>query len=187
MNNAINTVVKTLTSSQGAKVKHTQLKSEVEKVSLKPTEIMGLVSSVTKSVLSGDIALNTLNTSIEDFNKNALMLHNGGVRLQDGRSKDKDTMVIRSQFLDELKSLKANTSQKYYEWFMKVVNSGKPLKSFNDDSKSKKSKGANTEPKGIDTILANLVNHPQFTKTFSTVCKDEIKAILIKAGYEVEL
>ena len=187
MNNAIQLVTKTITSSTGAKVTLNQLPSEATKVSLKDVEIMSLVSSVTKSVLSGDTALNTLNTSIEDFNKNALMLHNGGVRLQDGRSKDKDTMVIRSQFLDELKSLKANTSQKYYEWFMKVVNSGKPLKSFNDDSKSKKSKGANTEPKGIDTILANLVNHPQFTKTFSTVCKDEIKSILIKAGYEVEL
>jgi hypothetical protein len=185
--NAINTITKTLTSSQGAKVIHTQLKSETEIVSINATEIMGLVSNVTQSVLNGDNALNTLVTSIEQFNHNAIALHNGGVRLQDGRSKDKATQVIRSQFLDELKSLKANTSQKYYEWFMKVVNTGKPLKSFNDDSKKKSKKGADVEPKGIDAILASLVNHPAFSKTFSTELKDEMKAVLVKAGYEVEL
>lgn len=185
--NAINTITKTLTSSNGAKVTHTQLVSQTEIVSLKPTEIMGLISNVTKSVLNGDNALNTLATSIEQFNHNAIALHNGGVRLLDGRSKDKATQVIRSQFLDELKSLKANTSQKYYEWFMRVVNTGKPLKSFNDDSKKKSKKGADTEPKGIDSILASLVNHPAFSKTFSTEVKEELKAILVKAGYEVEL
>ena len=138
--NAIQTITKTLNTSNGAKVNHVQLVSETEIVSINATEIMGLVSNVTKSVLSGDNALNTLTTSIEQFNHNAIALHNGGVRLQDGRSKDKATQVIRSQFLDELKSLKANTSQKYYEWFMRVVNTGKPLKSFNDDSKKKSKK-----------------------------------------------
>jgi hypothetical protein len=185
--NSIQLVAKTITSSQGAKVTLNQLPSEVEKVSLKPTEIMSLVSSVTQSVLQGDNAKTTLESSIETFNKNALALHTGGVRLQDGRSKDKDTMVIRSQFMDETKTLAKNTAQKYYEWFMKVVNTGKPLKSFNDDSKSKKSKGANTEPKEIDTLIASLVNHPKFTKTFSVDAQLEIKEILIKAGYEVAL
>ena len=50
MSNAITTVVKTLVSSQGAKVKHTQLKSEVEKISINDMEIMGLVSNATQSV-----------------------------------------------------------------------------------------------------------------------------------------
>jgi hypothetical protein len=185
--NAIQTITKTLNTSNGAKVNHVQLVSQTEIVSINATEIMGLVSNVTQSVLNGDNALNTLTTSIEQFNHNAIALHNGGVRLQDGRSKDKATQVIRSQFLDETKSLKANTSQKYYEWFMKVVNTGKPLKSFNDDSKKKSKKGADTEPKGIDAILASLVNHPAFSKTFSTELKDEMKTILVKAGYEVEL
>ena len=188
MNNAINTVVKTITSSQGAKVKHTQLKSEVEKVSINDMEIMGLVSNVTKSVLNGDNALNTIGTSLEQFNHNAIALHNGGVRLQDGRSKDKATSVIRSQFLDEVKTLNSRTAQNYYQLFMKVVNSGKPIKSFNTESnKGKTKKGANTEPKSIDVILANLVNHPAFSKTLSKELQNEIKALLVEFDYDVSL
>ena len=202
MNNAINTVVKTLTSSQGAKVKHTQLQSEVEKVSIDDMEIMDLVSNVTKSVLNGDNAINTISTSIEQFNHNAIVLHNGGVRLQDGRSKDKATSVIRSQFLEEIKTLRTRTAQNYYQLFMKVVNSGKPIKSFNTDSnkgntesnkgntesnKGKTKKGANTEPKSIDVILANLVNHPAFSKTLSKESQNEIKALLVEFDYDVSL
>ena len=188
MNNAINTVVKTLVSSQGAKVKHTQLKSEVEKVSINDMEIMGLVSNVTTSVLNGDNAINTIGTSIEQFNHNAIALHNGGVRLQDGRSKDKATNVIRSQFLDEIKTLNSRTAQNYYQLFMKVVNSGKPVKSFNTESnKGKTKKGANTEPKSIDVILANLVNHPAFSKTLSKESQNEIKAFLVEFDYDVSL
>ena len=186
MNNAINTVVKTLTSAQGAKVKHTQLKSEVEKISINDMEIMELVSNVTTSVLAGDNAINTIGTSIEQFNHNAIALHNGGVRLQDGRSKDKATSVIRAQFLDEIKTLNSRTAQNYYQLFMKVVNSGKPDKSFNTDShKGKTKKGANTEPKSIDVILANLVNHPAFSKTLSKETQKEIQALLVEFDYEV--
>ena len=188
MNNAINTVVKTLVSSQGAKVKHTQLKSEVEKISINDMEIMGLVSNVTKSVLSGDNAINTIGTSIEQFNHNAIALHNGGVRLQDGRSKDKATSVIRAQFLDEIKTLNSRTAQNYYQLFMKVVNSGKPIKSFNTDSnKGKTKKGANTEPQDITEIIAKLFNHAKFGKTFSIDIQLELKAILEKSGYDVSL
>jgi hypothetical protein len=185
--NSIQLVTKTITSSTGAKVTLNQLPSEATKVSLKPTEIMGLVSNTTQSVLTGDKAKTELESSIETFNKNALALHTGGVRLQDGRSKDKDTMVIRTQFMDETKTLAKNTAQKYYEWFMKVVNTGKPLKSFNDDSKSKKSKGANTEPQDINEIIAKLFNHAKFGKTFSVDTQLELKTILEKAGYEVAL
>lgn len=200
--NAINTVTKTLTSSQGAKVIHTQLVSETEKVSLKTDEIMGLISDSTNSIKlnnNAEIEITKQEAirkqALESFNKSAIGLHNGGVRLLDGRSKDKQTGVIRQQFLDELKTLKTSSAQKYYELFMSVVNSGKPVKSFNtglnvklDDSKtSKKKKGADTEPKDIDAIIASLVNHPKFSKTFSVDTQLEIKEILIKAGYEVEL
>jgi len=197
--NAINTVVKTLTSSQGAKVTHTQLKSEVEKVSLKDVEIMGLISDSTNSIKlnnNAEIEITKQEAirkqALESFNKSATGLHNGGVRLLDGRSKDKQTSVIRQQFLDELKTLKTSSAQKYYELFMSVVNSGKPVKSFNtglnvklDDSKTnKKKKGADTS-KQIDIIelLADVYNNPKFEKTLSESTQLEIFEILNSNKY----
>ena len=134
----------------------------------------------------GEIHNLILTLVLEQFNHNAIALHNGGVRLQDGRSKDKATSVIRSQFLDEIKTLNSRTAQNYYQLFMKVVNSGKPVKSFNTESnKGKTKKGANTEPKSIDVILASLVNHPAFSKTLSKETQKEIQALLVEFDYEV--
>jgi hypothetical protein len=198
--NAINTVTKTLTSSQGAKVTHTQLVSETEKVSLKDVEIMGLISDSTNSIKlnnNAEIEITKQEAirkqALESFNKSALGLHSGGVRLLDGRSKDKQTSVIRTHFLDELsKAMKVSSAQKYYELFMSVVNSGKPVKSFNtglnvklDDSKtSKKKKGADTS-KQIDIIelLADVYNNPKFEKTLSESTQLEIFEILNSNKY----
>jgi argonaute-like protein implicated in RNA metabolism and viral defense len=184
--NPIALVTKTLTSSQGAKVVHTQLVSEANKVSLKDSEILCLVSDCTNALLVGVEAEAKLTNALENFNKGASSLHTGGVRLADGRSKDKQTQVIRQAFFDGL-TVADKTKQNYYEMFRNAVNSGKAIASFNYSSNAKKTgKGADTQPVDFEALLAKVINHPKFDKAFSHNTKLEFKDLL-KDKYDISI
>ena len=166
-------------------VKKTSTGATVKTVSAKPSltsvETLNLISASAIACASGETALSGLENALKDFNKNAINLHNGGVRLLDGRKKDPSTMANREAFLDQCKvsGLKPATAQNYYEQFFKVVNSGKELKAFNYKSNAKKN-GDKTETAILD-ILVKLYNHSDFEKTLSDEAQNEIIEILTKA------
>jgi hypothetical protein len=178
-NNAIVALVETVkTTSQGAKVKTVSTSP-----SLTATETLNLVTESAINCGSGESAKVLLAQSIEGFNKSAINLHNGGVRLLDGRKKDPSTMANRQAFLDqcEKSGLKPKTAQNYYELFFKVVNSGKAIKSFDFKTNAKKSGGEKPEVALAD-ILAKFYNHSEFESA-----PDEVQAwvneVLVSANY----
>jgi hypothetical protein len=172
--NAIESTVKT---AQGATVKITSTKP-----SLTAVETLNLISASAIACASGETALSGLENALKDFNKNALNLHNGGVRLLDGRKKDAGTMANRKAFIDqcEASGLTPKTAQNYYEMFFKTVNSGKELKAFNYKSNAKKN-GDKTEANICD-VLAKVYNHSEF-EDFSEEFQKEVTDILLTAKY----
>lgn len=173
--NAIESTVKT---AQGATVKITSTKP-----SLTATQVLDLVTDSAIACASGETALSGLETALKDFNKSALNLHNGGVRLLDGRKKDASTMANRQAFLDqcEKSGLKPKTAQNYYEMFFKTVNSGKELKAFNYKSNAKKNGTDKTEADICD-VLAKVYNHSCF-EDFSEEFQKEVTDVLLTAKY----
>jgi len=178
-NNAIVSLVETVkTTSQGAKVKTTS-----SKPSLTAVETLNLISASAIACASGETALNGLEKALKDFNTSALNLHNGGIRLVDGRKKDLSTTVNRKAFLDqcEKSGLKAKTAQNYYEMFFKTVNSGKELKAFNYKSNAKKN-GTDKAETALEDVLAKLYNHSGF-EGLSDELQNEVTELLTQAKY----
>ena len=177
--NAIQQVTKTLTGSQGGKVKVTS-----DKPSLTKPEILGLVSEAGKAYIDCQGFTESAEKALEVFNSKAIALHSGGVRLVDGRSKDPQTAFVKQAFIDSLGNLAPKTKQNYYELFFKIVNTGKAITKFKPDSaKAKGSKGNQAKPVEILDLLAKVYNHAKFEKTFSADTVIEIRDILEKAKY----
>lgn len=166
------------TTSQGATVKTTSANP-----SLTPVEVLNLVTDSAVACASGEKAKAEQEQALKSFNDKAQALHNGGVRLLDGRKKDPSSMANRKAFLDqaEKSGLAPKTAQNYYELFFKVVNSGKAIKSFDFKTNAKKS-GGKTETDILD-VLAKLYNNSAFEDTLSEEAQKEITELLIKAKY----
>jgi len=172
----IATLVKT---SQGANVKVVS-----DKPSLSGSEILDLVQDSAKQVLAYKSAVDSQVSSLELLNEKIACLHNGGVRLQDGRSKDKQTLVIKTAFIDSLGTLSKSYKQDQWELFFKAVNSGKAIKTLNKSrNKSDKVKKEKDAPAFAD-VLAKVYNHADFD-SLSMTTQDEIKDLLLEAGYEL--
>ena len=172
--NAIATMVKT---SQGATVKTVS-----DKPSLSGSEILDLVQDSAKQVLAYKSASDSQVSALELLNQKIACLHNGGVRLQDGRSKDKQTLVIKTAFIDSLGNLSKSYKQDQWELFFKAVNSGKAIKTLNKSRNSGKgAKGQKTES-AIVNILVKLYNHPDFESTLSDDAQADILDILKREG-----
>ena len=175
MASMVETVKKT---SQGATVKTTSAKP-----SLTAVETLNLITASASACSVGEKAKTEGETALKTFNTSALNLHNGGVRLLDGRKKDANSMANRKAFLDQCEKdgLASKTAQNYYELFFKTVNSGKELKTFHfqkDAKKSKTEKDATPEP--LANYLVAVYNHADFEKSFSVDAQNEIIEILKK-------
>lgn len=172
--NAIASMVKT---SQGASVKVVS-----DKPSLSGNEILDQVIDSGKAILGYKQAGDTMASCLESLNKSIANLHNGGVRLQDGRSKDKQTLVIKTALMDSLGNLSKSYKQDIWEMYFKAVNSGKPLKGLNKSRNSDKgAKGQKTE-QGIINLIVKLYNNSEFEDTFSEEVQAEILDILKREG-----
>ena len=171
---AIETIVQ---SSQGAKVKTVSANP-----SLTSTEILDLIHDSAKQVIAYKQAGDSQVSALETLNKKIACLHNGGVRLEDGRSGDKATKAARTAFKDSLGDLSATYKQDIWELFRSGVNSGKELKTLNKSRN--KNKGANqTKGEGeIINILVKLYNHSDFEDTLSPEVQAEITDILSREG-----
>lgn len=177
-NNAIVSLVETVkTTSQGATVKTTSSKPSITAV-----ETLNLISASAIACASGDKAKVALGESLESFNKNAINLNQAGVRLLDGRKKDPSSMANRKAFLDqcEKSGLAPKTAQNYYELFFKVVNTGKPVKSFDFKTNAKKT-GDKVEQE-FAKVLAGVYNHSSF-ESLSEDTQNEITELLVSANY----
>lgn len=167
-----------VTTSQGAKVKVVS-----DKPSLSGSEILDLVADSGKHIVSYKQAGDTMSSCLESLNKDIACLHNGGVRLQDGRSKDKQTLVIKTALMDSLGNLSKSYKQDIWEMYFKAVNSGKPLKGLNKSRNSDKVK-KEKDPVDFASVLAKVYNHADFD-SLSMTAQDEIKDLLLEAGYEL--
>ena len=181
--NAIAQVAKTLTGSQGGKVKVISAKP-----SLTQPEILGLVSGAGKAYVECLGFTESAGKALEVFNHNALALNKGGVKLADGRTKCKTTALVKSAFIDSLGSLAPKTKQNYYELFVKVVNGGKAITKFKPEGstkpttgKAKPTKGNQRKEVGILDLLLKAYNHPSFKKTLSADSVIDIRNVLTKA------
>lgn len=172
----IASIVKT---SQGATVK-----TVPAKVSLSGSEILDMTQDMGKYVLAYKQAGDSQVSALESLNKTIANMHNGGVVIQDGRSKDKQSLVIKSALLDSLGNLSKSYKQDIWELVSKAVNTGKPLKTLNKSrNKSDKVKKEKEAPAFAD-VLAKVYNHAEFD-TLSLSAQDEIKDLLLEAGYEL--
>jgi hypothetical protein len=172
--NAIASIVKT---SQGATVKTVS-----DKPSLSGSEILDLVQDSAKQVLAYKSATDSQVSALELLNQKIACLHNGGVRLQDGRSKDKQTLVIKTAFIDSLGTLSKSYKQDQWELFFKAVNTGKAVKTLNKSRNSGKgAKGQKTEG-AIINLIVKLYNHPDFEATLSADAQEDILDILKREG-----
>ena len=167
------------TTSQGATVKTVSTSPSLTEV-----QVLDLITDSAVACASGEKAKAEQEQALKSFNDKAQALHNGGVRLLDGRKKDPSSMANRKAFLDqaEKSGLAPKTAQNYYELFFKVVNSGKAIKSFDFKTNAKKSGNGKTEGAIID-ILAKLYNHSGFEATLSDEAQKEITDLLIEAKY----
>jgi hypothetical protein len=178
-NNAIVSLVETVkTTSQGATVKTTS-----SKPSLTAVETLNLISASAIACASGDKAKAEQAKQLDLFNKSAINLNQAGVRLLDGRKKDPSSMANRKAFLDqcEKSGLAPKTAQNYYELFFKVVNTGKPVKSFDFKTNAKKTGGDKTEP-AIADVLAKFYNHSEFESAPDEV-QEWVTELLVSANY----
>jgi hypothetical protein len=171
---AIETMVKT---SQGATVKVTSDKS-----SLTMPEMLDLVADAGKQVSLYKGADDTKAKALETINAKGLALHNGGTRLADGRSKDKQTLTLKQAFLDSMGDLKPAYKQNCYELFAKLVNNGKAIKDLNK-SKNKAKNGEATESP-IENLFAKVYSHSGFDNQ-SEALKNAIIEALEKDGYDL--
>lgn len=172
--NAIATMVKT---SQGATVKTVS-----DKPSLSGSEILDLVQDSAKYVLAYSKAGEAQVSALESLNQKIACLHNGGVRLQDGRSKDKQTLVIKTALIDSLEGKSKNYKQDIWELFFKAVNSGKALKTLNKSRNSGKgAKGQKTES-DIVNVAVKLFNNSALEDTFSPEFVEELTDYLKREG-----
>ena len=172
---AIETMVK---SSQGASVKITS-----EKSSLTMTEMLDLVCDAGKQVIAYKGADDVKAKALEIINAKGLALHNGGTRLADGRSKDKQTATLKSAFKDSLGDLKESYKQNCYELFAKLVNTGKPIKDLNK-SKNKAKNGEGKGEPSFEGLLVKLECHSQLGE-FSEEFQAELRDKLAELGYEI--
>lgn len=177
MANLVQTVKQT---SQGATVKTTSATP-----SLTPVEVLDLIATSATSCATGEKAKLEGESALKTFNDSAIKLHNGGVRLLDGRKKDPSSMAHRKAFLDQAQKdgLKEKTAQNYYEFFYKVVNTGKALASFHfKNDSAKKSKGEKSDTVEIfANTLVSAYNHPDFESALSVDAQNQIVEILKKA------
>ena len=172
--NAIATMVKT---TQGATVKTVSAKP-----SLTGAEILDLTQDYAKGLLAYKSASDAQVSALEIINAKVSALHNGGVRLQDGRSKDKQTLVIKTAFIDSLGNLSKSYKQDQWELFFKAVNSGKAIKTLNKSrNKSGDAKGQKGE-QSIINLIVKLYNNSDFEETFSEEVQSEILDILKREG-----
>lgn len=150
--------------------------------SLSGNEILDLVMDSAKQVLAYKEAGDKQVSALEVLNQKIACLHNGGVRLQDGRSKDKQTLVIKTALMDSLGTLSKSYKQDIWELFFKAVNSGKALKGLNKSRNS--GKGAKTQKgeQDILNILVKLYNNSAFEDTLSEEVQAEITDILNREG-----
>lgn len=172
--NAIASIVKT---SQGATVKVSS-----DKPSLTMPEMLDLVHDAGVQVLAYKGADDTKAKALELINAKGQAMHNGGVRLADGRSNDAQTKALKSAFLDSMGDLKPAYKQNVYELFAKLVNSGKAIKDLNKSRNSKKNGDSKPEV-DFDVPVAKVYNHSDFA-TLSKATQAELKEVLAKAGYE---
>jgi len=168
-----------VTTSQGAKVKVVS-----DKPSLSGSEILDLVADSGKHIVSYKQAGDTMSSCLESLNKDIACLHNGGVRLQDGRSKDKQTLVIKTALMDSLGNLSKSYKQDIWEMYFKAVNSGKPLKGLNKSRNNSDKVKKEKDPVDFASVLAKVYNHADFD-SLSLSTQDEIKDLLLEAGYEL--
>jgi hypothetical protein len=167
-----------VTTSQGAKVKVVS-----DKPSLSGSEILDLTQDYAKGLIAYKEATDKQVSMLELINEKVACLHNGGVRLQDGRSKDKQTLVIKTAFIDSLGNLSKSYKQDQWELFFKAVNSGKAIKTLNKSRNSDKVK-KEKDPVDFASVLAKVYNHADFD-SLSMTTQDEIKDLLLEAGYEL--
>lgn len=173
----IASIVKT---SQGASVKVIPAK-----VSLSGSEILDMTADIGKYVMAYKQAGDSQVSALESLNKTIANMHNGGVVIQDGRSKDKQTLVIKTALLDSLGNLSKSYKQDIWELVSKAVNTGKPLKTLNKSRNSGKDKvKKEKDPVDFASVLAKVYNHADFD-SLSLSTQDEIKDLLLEAGYEL--
>ena len=180
MNSQSNVIASLVKTSQGASVKVVS----ATKSSLTNAETLDLVHDYAKQVLAYKEAGDKQIGALEALNAKGLALHNGGVRIADGRSKYKATAVIKSALIDSLGNLSKSYKQDQWELFAKLVNSGKAIKTLNKSrNKSDKVKKEKEAPAFAD-VLAKVYNHADFD-SLSLSTQDEIKDLLLEAGYEL--
>lgn len=173
--NAIASIVKT---SQGATVKVSS-----DKPSLTMPEMLDLVHDAGIQVIAYKGADDTKAKALEVINAKGQAMHNGGVRLADGRSNDAQTKALKAAFIDSMGAdLKPAYKQNVYELFAKLVNSGKAIKDLNKSRNSKKNGDSKPEV-DFDVVIAKVYNHSDFAE-LSKNTQAELKDILSKAGYE---
>lgn len=166
-----------VTTSQGAKVI-----TKSDKPSLTGAEILDLVQDSGAQVLAYKQAGDNQVKALELLNQKVSAMHNGGVRLQDGRSKDKQTLVIKTAFIDSLGELSKSYKQDIYEIFFKAVNSGKAIKTLNKSRNSGKGAKGQKGEQDIINLLVKLYNNSAFEDTLSEDAQAEITDILNREG-----
>lgn len=175
--NALKIVTNTITS-QGAKVTTTS-----DKASLTMPEMLDLVADAGKQVIAYKGADDTKVKALETLNAKGIALHNGGTRLADGRSKDKQTAILKQAFLDSMGDLKPAYKQNCYELFAKLVNTGKAIKDLNK-SKNKAKNGESVDEPKFEGLLVKLECHSQLVE-FSDEFQAELRDKLAELGYEI--
>ena len=177
-------MVTTLTSSQGAKVKQVSA-PVVDKpipVSLTALEVLDLVSKAGAQVISYAGADEVKTKALAEFNTVGKSLHNAGVVIKDGRSKDKQSAVIKKAFLDSMPNLKPAYAQNCFELFAKLVQTGKEIKDFNK-SKNKAKNGEVTEVL-FENVLSKVYSHSEYS-TMSEEFQAMLEDKLLELGFEL--
>ena len=164
-------------ATSGATVKVTSTKP-----SLTSAETLDLVCDGAKYVVAYKASSDGMVSALESLNKSIANLHNGGVRFEDGRKKDKATATAKAAFIDSLGSLSKSYKQDIWELYFKAVNSGKELKTLNKSRNSGKgAKGEKVEG-SIVNLLVKLYNHSEFESELSDDIQAEIIDILNREG-----
>ena len=157
-------------------MRHSQLKK------LKPKWITAVFCL---AKINLEVLLKSNSHAISSTLKTYCLPAKAGVRIADGRSKDKATAVIKSALLDSLGSLSKSYKQDQWELFAHLVNSGKAIKTLNKSRNSGKDKvKKEKDPVDFASVLAKVYNHADFD-SLSLSTQDEIKDLLLEAGYEL--
>ncbi len=175
-------MAETLITSQGAKVKHVPVVDKPAPVSLTALEILDLVGKAGAQVISYAGADEVKIKALAEFNIVGKSLHNAGVVIKDGRSKDKQSAVIKKAFLDSMPKLKPAYAQNCFELFSKLVQTGKDIKDFNK-SKNKAKNGEAVEVL-FENVLSKVYSHSEYStmsEEFQTMLEDK----LLELGFEL--